>query len=276
VRSTTGSGQPRKQDPNNMNIVIIGGTGLIGRKLANRLQSANHHVSAAAPSSGVDSVTGEGVWQALSGADVVIDVTNSPSFDDDAVLTFFRTSTGNLLQAAAAQGVAHYIALSVVGADRILDSGYLRAKRAQERLIEDSGVPYTIVRATQFFEFLDAIAGTKPTREAVRLSPARFQPVAADDVAATLADVAVAAPRNGVVELAGPDAAGMADFVRTFLAAKGDPREVVADPRATYFGATLDERGLAPVGQFVRGGVHLATWLRNQPSAHGAAREATR
>src|SRR5262252_7542488 len=187
-----------------MNIVIIGGTGLIGRKLAGRLESAGNRVLAASPSSGVNSVTGEGLSKALSGANVLVDVTNSPSFEDQAVLEFFRASTRHLLEGAATQRISHYLALSVVGADRIRDSGYLRAKRAQEQLIEAGGVPYTILRATQFFEFLDAIAGASTQGDVVHLSPSKFQPVAADDVAATLADIAGATPKNGVVELAGP------------------------------------------------------------------------
>jgi len=205
-----------------MKVVIIGGTGLIGRKLAAKLQSRGHEVLAASPSTGVNSLTGEGLHQALTGANVVVDVTNSPSFEEGAVLDFFRRSTGHLLSAAAAAGVSHYVALSVVGSDRIRDSGYLRAKRVQETLIEAGGVPYTLLRATQFFEFLKAIADGGAEGNTVRMSTCKFQPVAADDVAATLAEIATAHPRDGVVELGGPDASSMADFIKSFLSAVGD------------------------------------------------------
>ena len=245
-----------------MKVVIIGGTGLIGRKLATRLESGGHEVVAAAPSTGVNSLTGEGLNEVLTGANAVVDVTNSPSFEDNAVMDFFRKSTGHLLTAAAAAGVSHYIALSVVGADRIRGSGYLRAKRAQEGLIEAGGVPYTVLRATQFFEFLKAIADGATTGNAVHMSPAKFQPVAADDVAATLAEIATAQPKNGVVELAGPEASSMAEFIQSFLSSKGDQRKVVADPNVKYFGAVLDEDGLAPTGKFVAGRIRFADWVR--------------
>jgi uncharacterized protein YbjT (DUF2867 family) len=243
-----------------MKVVIIGGTGLIGRKLAAKLASAGHEVLAAAPSTGVNSLTGEGLEAALAGANVVVDVTNSPSFEDNAVMEFFRTSTGNLLSAAKAAGVAHYVALSVVGCDRIHDSGYLRAKRMQEGLIETGGVPYTVLRATQFFEFLKAIADCATVGNAVHMSPCKFQPVAADDVAATLAEVATAQPENGAVELAGPEASGMAEFIQRFLSSVGDARKVVADPDTKYFGAVLDKDGLAPMGQFIAGRTRFADW----------------
>src|SRR4051794_31804260 len=220
-----------------MKVVIIGGTGLIGRKLATKLQAGGHQVVAASPSTGVNSVTGEGLKEVLTGADVVVDITNAPSFEDNAVLEFFRSSTGHLLSAVAAAGVSHYIALSLVGSDRIRASRYLRAKRVQEGLIEASGVPYTVLRATQFFEFL----GTQGN--AVHLSPSKFQPVAAVDVAATLAEIATAQPKNGIVELAGPEACGMAEFVQSFLSAMGDGRKVIPDPDAKYFGAVLDNDG---------------------------------
>lgn len=245
-----------------MKVVIIGGSGLIGRKLGAILKSKGHDVVSASPSTGVDSVSGAGVAEALNGADVVVDVTNSTSFEDAAVLNFFRASTGNLLKFAKEVGVAHYIALSVVGSDRIGDSGYLRAKRAQEEMIEGAGVPFTIVRATQFFEFLGAIAGGGSQGEAVRISTSKFQPVAADDVASTLADVASSPPKNGFVELAGPEASSLAEFVQRFLVAKGDARNVVADPSATYFGAALDENGLAPIAQFIKGKTSFADWVR--------------
>ena len=229
-----------------MKIVIIGGTGLIGRKLATKLLSAGHEVVAASPSTGVNSLTGEGLKEALTGANVVVDVTNSPSFEDNAVVDFFRRSTGNLLRAVKAAGVSHYVALSVVGCDRIRDSGYLRAKRMQEGMIEAGGVPYTVLRATQFFEFLKAIADGAMEGNVVHMSPGKFQPVAADDVAATLAKIAIAQAKNGVVELAGPEASSMAEFIQSFLSSIGDARKVVSDPDAKYFGAVLDKDGLAP------------------------------
>jgi uncharacterized protein YbjT (DUF2867 family) len=243
-----------------MKVVIIGGTGLIGRKLAIKLQSGGHQVVAASPSTGVNSLTGEGLKEVLTGANVVVDVTNSPSFEDSAVLDFFRRSTGHLLSAAAAAGVSHYIALSVVGCDRIRDSGYLGAKRVQEELIEAGGMPYTVLRATQFFEFLKAIADGATQGNEVHVSPSRFQPVAADDVATTLAEIARGQPRNGVVELAGPEASGMAEFIESFLSSKGDKRKVIADPEAKYFGAVLDRDGLAPKGQFIAGRIRFADW----------------
>ena len=243
-------------------IVIIGGTGLIGRNLANKLRSGGHQVVAASPSTGVNSLTGEGLKEVLTGADVVVDVTNSPSFEDNAVLEFFRSSTGHLLGAAAAAGVSHYIALSVVGSDRIRDSGYLRAKRVQEGLIEAGGVPYTVLRATQFFEFLKPIAEGGTKGNVVHMSPSKFQPVAADDVAATLAGIATAQPKNGIVELAGPEASSMAEFIQSFLSATGDERKVIPDPDAKYFGAVLDKDGLAPSGQFIAGPTRFADWVR--------------
>lgn len=245
-----------------MKVVIIGGTGLIGRKLGAILKSQGHDIVSASPSTGVDSVSGRGVAEALTGASVVIDVANSPSFEDHAVLEFFRRSTGNLLSAAKAAGVAHYLALSVVGADRIRDSGYLRAKRVQEELIESAGIPYTILRATQFFEFLDAIAESGTLADGVHLSPAKFQPVAAADVAATLAGIATASPKNGTVELAGPEAKGLAEFIRSYLSSKGDARNVIPDADATYYGAVLDKDGLAPIGPFIAGPTRIADWSR--------------
>jgi uncharacterized protein YbjT (DUF2867 family) len=245
-----------------MKVVIIGGTGLIGRKLAANLESRGNQVLAASPSTGVNSLTGEGLKEVLTGADVVVDVTNSPSFEDKAVMDFFRTSTGNLLSAAASAGVSHYVALSVVGSDRIRDSGYLRAKRAQEGMIESGGVPYTVMRATQFFEFLKAIADGGTEGNVVHMSPAKFQPVAADDVAATLAEIATSQPKNGFVELAGPEASSMAEFIQSFLSSIGDKRRVVADPNMGYFGAVLDKDGLAPVGSFIAGRIRFDDWAR--------------
>lgn len=245
-----------------MKIVVIGGSGLIGSKLVNKLRQRGREVLAASPASGVNTITGEGLAEALAGAQVVVDVANSPSFEDKAVLDFFRTSTGHLVSAAAAAGVSHYVALSVVGSDRIRDSGYLRAKRVQEGLIEAGGVPYTVLRATQFFEFLSAIADGGTRGNAVYMSPSKFQPVAADDVAATLAEIATAQPKNGVVELAGPEASSMAEFIQSFLSSTGDERKVIPDPDAKYFGAVLDKDGLAPSGQFIAGPTRFADWAR--------------
>ena len=245
-----------------MKVIIIGGTGLIGRKLSAILRSQGHEVVSASPSSGVDSVSGAGVAQALTSADVVVDVTNSPSFEEKAVLGFFQSSTGNLLNAAKAAGVSHYVALSVVGADRIRDSAYLRAKRAQEQMLAAGDVPYTILRATQFFEFLDRIASEGANGDVVHLSPSKFQPVAADDVAQTLADIAISKPKNGAVELAGPEAASLAEFMEHDLAARGDKRKIIPDTKATYFGAVLDKDGLAPVGSFIPGRTRFEDWAR--------------
>jgi uncharacterized protein YbjT (DUF2867 family) len=244
-----------------MKIVVIGGTGLIGKKLIPLLQQRGHQATAASPATGVNTLTGEGLAAALAGAQVVVDVSNSPSFEDRAVLEFFETSGRNLLPAAAAAGVKHHVALSVVGADRIPDSGYMRAKVAQEKLIQAGKVPYTIVRATQFFEFLAAIAG--PGAGAARVSDAPMQPLAADDVAAALADIALAPPVNGIVELGGPEKQTVAAFVQRALTASGDKRTVVADPQARYFGAVLDTRGLAPDGPNPRlGPTRFEDWLR--------------
>lgn len=227
-----------------MKIVVIGGSGLIGSKLEVLLRQLGHEVVAASPSTGVNTLTGEGLAKSLVGAKVVVDVSNSPSFADADVLEFFETSTRNLLAAEKAAGVACHVALSIVGADCIPDSGYMRAKVAQEQLIKNSGVPYTIVRATQFFEFLGRIAETEV--DPVRLPTAPMQPLAADDVAAFLAETAVAPPKNKAIEVAGPEESSIADFVARYLAASGDQRKVVGDPQARYFGAVLDDLGLAP------------------------------
>ena len=243
-----------------MKVVVIGGSGLIGKKLIPLLRGARHEAVSASPSSGVNTLTGEGLAEALAGADVVVDVTNSPSFEDKAVLEFFEKSTRNILAAEAAAGVKHHVALSVVGADRFPDSGYLRAKVAQESLIKASKVPYTILRATQFFEFLGAIAG--PGADTVRVSDAPMQPMAADDVAEALADVAMGSPANGVLEVAGPEALSMAAFVGKALAASGDTRRVVADPQARYYGAVLDALGLRPRGARPRiGPTRFEQWV---------------
>src|SRR4051794_32136880 len=218
-----------------MKIVVIGGSGLIGRNLVARLRQSGNEVLAASPSSGVNTITGEGLAAALARAQVVVDVANSPSFEDRAVLEFFETSGRNLLAAEASAGIAHHVALSVVGADRAPDSGYLRAKMAQENLIKASGIPYTILRATQFFEFINSIAESGADGEVIRLSPALFQPIAADDVAAALADLAVGSPLNGTLEVAGPEAWPLDKLARKVLAASGDGREVIADVRGRYW-----------------------------------------
>lgn len=244
-----------------MKVVVIGGSGLIGKKLVPLLRQQGHEVLPASPSTGVNAVTGEGLAGALKGADVVVDVSNAPSWADAEVMAFFDTSTRNLLAAEKAAGVRHHVALSVVGADRMPDSGYMRAKVNQEGLIEAGGVPYTVVRATQFFEFLGGIAGPKGG-DTVRLPTAPMQPLAADDVAVALADIVLGAPANGVVELAGPESLSIAEFVGSYLTTTGDARKVVADPQARYFGAALDDRGLNPGGDSPRiGPTRFEEWL---------------
>jgi uncharacterized protein YbjT (DUF2867 family) len=227
-------------------IVIIGGTGLIGSKLVARLRAAGHEAVAASPATGVDTISGAGLAEALTGAGVVVDVANSPSFADAEVLAFFETSSRNLLAAEAAAGVRHHVALSVVGTDRLQGAGYFRAKLAQERLIEASAIPHSIVRATQFFEFMAGIAGAGTHDDVVWLSPAAMQPMAGDDVAEALADVVLGSPVNGIVEIAGPERRPLAEFVASWIADSGDPRAVVVDPGATYFGVELDDRSLTP------------------------------
>ena len=244
-----------------MKIVVIGGTGLIGSKTVAILRQGGHEVVAASPKSGVNSITGEGLKEAMTGAQVVIDLTNSPSFEEKAVLEFFQTSGRNLFAAEAAAGVRHHVALSIVGTDRS-DNGYFRAKVAQEKLIEASGIPYTIVRATQFLEFLGGIADEGTQGNTVRLSPGLFQPIAADDVAPIVADVAVAAPRNGIVEIAGPERAPFNEIIARYLKAVGDPRAVVSDPEARYFGGRVEERSLVPLGEARLGRIGLDEWLR--------------
>ncbi|KRD07983.1 hypothetical protein ASE48_11295 [Mycobacterium sp. Root265] len=250
-----------------MRIVVIGGTGLIGSKVVAKLTELGHDAVGVSPSTGVDSISGEGVAAALAGAQVVVDVTNSPSFADDDVLEFFTTSTRNLLAAEREQGVGHHVALSVVGAGGVADSGYMRAKVAQEALIAESGVPYTIVRATQFYEFVEAIAGSATDGDTVRLPHAAMQPIAAEDVATGVTRGAVGEPVNGAVEIAGPEKIGMDDFVRTGLAAKGDPREVVTDPAAPYFGAVIDDRSIVPAGPATLFETTFADWLSAQKCA---------
>jgi len=249
----------------NRKIVVIGGSGLIGRNLVNRLRNKGHEVVAASPGSGVDTLTGKGLAEVLQGTQVVVDVTNSPSFEDAAVLKFFETSTRNLLSAEAAAGVSHHVALSVVGADRNPDSGYMRAKLAQEKLIEAGKVPYTILRATQFFEFIGMIADGSTDGNTVRLTSAMMQPIAADDVAAALVPVALGEPVNGMIELAGPEPIRMDDLVRQFLAAKHDARQVTADVQARYFGAVVNDQSLTPGAHPRLGPTRLAEWLSSMP-----------
>ena len=250
-----------------MKIVIIGGSGLIGSKLAARLRHAGHEVVAASPSTGVNTLTGEGLKEALAGAQVVVDVANSPSFEDEAVLRFFETSGRNLLAAEAEAGVAHHIALSVVGTDRLLASGYFRAKQAQEDLIEASPVPYTIVQATQFFEFLGGIANAGGAGSEIRLSHALVQPIAAEDVAAALAEIVNEPPAGGRVEIAGPEAVPLDDLVRRYLAATGDARQVVADATADYFGVHLDDRSLTPAAGARLAPTGFEAWVRQRAAA---------
>jgi uncharacterized protein YbjT (DUF2867 family) len=245
-----------------MKIVVIGGTGLIGSKTVAILRQGDHEVVAAAPKSGVNTITGEGLKEVMAGAQVVIDLANSPSFEDKAALEFFETSGRNLLAAEAAAGVRHHVALSIVGTDRTPDNGYFRAKIAQENLIKASGVPYTIIRSTQFLEFLGYIADAGADGDMVRVSPGLFQPIAADDVAAIVADVALAAPRNGIVEIAGPERAPFNEIVARYLKAVGDPREVVSDPEARYAGGRVEERSLVPLGEARLGRIALDEWLR--------------
>ena len=249
-----------------MKIVVIGGTGLIGSKTVAILRQRGHEVVAASPQSGVNTITGEGLEEVLAGAQVVIDLANSPSFEDKAVLDFFETSEGNLLPAELSAGVGHHVALSIVAIDRT-DNGYFRAKVAQEKLIEASGVPYTIVRSTQFMEFLRGIADLSMDGGKVRLPPVLFQPIAADDVAGLVAEAALAAPRNGVVEIAGLERAPFNEIVARYLKAVGDPREVVRDPAARYWGGQVEDLSLVPLGEARLGRIGLDEWLRRAQAA---------
>ncbi len=245
-----------------MKIVVIGGTGLIGSKTVAILRQGGHEVVAASPKSGINSITGEGLKEAMAGATVVIDLANSPSFEEKAVLEFFETSGRNLFAAEAAADVRQHVALSIVGTDRTPDNSYFRAKVAQEKLIEASGIPYTIIRSTQFLEFLGWIADSSADGNMVRLSPGLFQPIAADDVAAIVADVALAAPRNGIVEIAGPERAPFNEIVARYLKAVGDLREVVRDPEARYSGGRVEQHSLVPLGEARLGRIGLDEWLR--------------
>ena len=244
-----------------MKIVVIGGTGLIGSKLVTSLNERGHEAMAAAPSTGVDSITREGLAAAMEGADVVVDVANAPSWEDQAVLEFFQTSTRNLLAAEAAAGVGHHVALSIVGCERLPENGYFRAKVAQEALIKASAIPYTLLRATQFFEFVGGIAQAATVGGEVRLSPALIQPLASVDVAAALVDVALAAPANGTLEVAGPEAMPLDELVRRFLRLAGDARKVIPDVHARYFGAELDDRSLTPGNAARLGRTRFEDWL---------------
>lgn len=250
-----------------MKIVVIGGSGLIGSKLVNNLRQIGHEVIAASPDSGVNTITGEGLSDALTGAEVVVDVANSPSFEDKAVLEFFETSTRNLLAAEISAGVKHHVVLSVVGTERLPDSGYLRSKMAQEKLIKDSGVPYSIVHSTQFFEFLGGMAQSATDGETVRLPTALFQPISSDDVAAAMAEVAVGTPINGTIEIAGPEKFRMAELVRQYLSLKNDPRRVVADVHARYFGTELNDKSLVPGEKAKIYATTFDAWLGRQKMA---------
>ena len=249
-----------------MKFVVIGGTGLIGSKTVAILRHGGHEVIAASPQSGVNTITGEGLKEVMTGAQVVIDLANSPSFEDKAVLEFFETSGRNLLAAEAAADVRHHVALSIVAIDRT-DNGYFRAKVAQEKLIVASAIPYTIIRATQFLEFLGGIAASSTDGDRVRLPPSLFQPIAADDVAAIVAETAAATPRNGILEIAGPERAPFNQIVARYLKAVGDPREVVSDPEARYWGGRLEERSLVPLGEARLGRIGLDEWLRRSKAA---------
>jgi uncharacterized protein YbjT (DUF2867 family) len=249
-----------------MKIVVIGGSGLIGSKLVKRLRDAGHEVIAASPNSGVNTITGEGLTQALAGAQVVVDVANSPSFEDKAVLEFFETSGRNLMTAEAAAGVGHHLALSVVGTERLPESGYLRAKMAQENLIKASGIPYTILHSTQFFEFISGIIKSASEGDVIRLSRALLQPIASDDVVAALAELAVGPPLNATVEVAGPEAWPLDKIARKFLATSGDRRQVIADVHARYFGAQVNDRSLTPGDHPRLGSIRFEEWLSRTPA----------
>ena len=249
-----------------MKIIVIGGTGLIGSKLVAKLSALGHEAVAASPNSGVNTLTGEGLAEVLKGSQVVVDVSNSPSFEDVAVMTFFQTSTRNLLSYEAAAGVGHHVALSIVGSERLPQSGYLRAKIAQERLIKEGSVPYSIIHATQFFEFVKRIADEATTGNSVHLPPVLFQPIAADDVASAVCKVATSSPLNGTVEIAGPEQFRFDQLIRQRLSALNDPREVIADPHARYFGTDLSERSLVPGDDAQLGETRFEDWLSRSTS----------
>jgi uncharacterized protein YbjT (DUF2867 family) len=246
-------------------IIVIGGTGLIGSKVVAKLTEHGHEAIAASPNSGVNTVTGEGLKEVLEGADVVVDVSNSPSFEPDAVMEFFTTATGNIIAAEREAGVGHHVALTVVGTNRPQDISYFHGKAAQEKLIRESGIPYSLVHATQFFEFISSIAAVSGKNEAIHLSPGLMQPIAAEDVATAVARTAAGAPLNADIEIAGPEVMGLDELVRRGLAFRGDPREVVTDPEAPYFGARIDERTLMPVDGAQVFETTLEEWLPANP-----------
>ena len=258
----------------NMKIVVIGGTGLIGSKVVSKLGERGYDVIPASPNSGVNTLTGVGLAEVLEGASVVVDVSNSPSFEDAPVMEFFKTSTGNLISHEAAAGVGHHVALSIVGCDRLPDSGYMRAKVAQEKLIRESSIPYSIVRATQFFEFVNRIADSATEGNTVRLPPVRFQPMAADDVASAVSRVAMGSPLNGIVDVGGPEQFRFDELIRLALSARNDPREVIADSHARYFGTELSEFSLVPTGDALLGEIRFEDWLSRtaQPKAVAASK----
>ena len=253
-----------------MKIVVIGGTGLIGTKVVNNLRHRGQEVVAASPSSGVNTFTGEGLSEALKDAQIVVDVANAPSWEDKAVMEFFQAAGRNLLAAEAAAGVRHHVALSIVGADRLPASGYLRAKVAQENLIKASGIPFTIVRSTQFFEFAKGIIQSATEGQTVRLSPALFQPIAADDVAAALTGLALAEPSNNAIEIAGPEPIRMDEFARRFLSATRDPRKVTTDVNALYYGTELNDQSLTPGDKVRLGPTRFADWLSRSTAQKAA------
>ncbi|MEU6493558.1 SDR family oxidoreductase [Streptomyces sp. NPDC046984] len=247
-----------------MKAVVIGGTGLIGSKVVSKLNAHGHEAVAASPNTGVNTLTGEGLAEVLQGAQVVVDVSNSPSWEDDAVMNFFRTCTGNLMKANAEAGVTHHVALSIVGTDRLPDNGYFRAKLAQEELIKASGIPYSIVHATQFFEFVNGIADAGTEVDTVRIAPVKFQPIYSDDVATAVARTAAGAPLDGVVEIAGPDLFRFDELVRDVLTSQNDPRKVVADPHARYYGSELQDDSLVPGPGAQLAATRFADWFAQQ------------
>jgi uncharacterized protein YbjT (DUF2867 family) len=255
-----------------MKIVVIGGSGLIGSRLVSKLREHGHEAVAASPNSGVNTLTGEGLAEALKGASVVVDVSNSPSWEDAAVLNFFQTSTRNLLAYGAAAGVKHHVALSVVGTDQLLESGYFRAKIVQEKLIKESSIPYSIVRATQFFEFIKGLADISMVGDKVHVPPVLFQPMAADDVASAVDRIAAGVPINGIVEIGGPEQFRIDELVRRRLATLNDPREVVADPDARYSGAKISERTLVPGNNAQLGDTRFETWVIQSAKPVAASR----
>jgi uncharacterized protein YbjT (DUF2867 family) len=245
-----------------MKIVVIGGTGLIGSKMVGQLRKMGHDVLAASPDTGVNTITGEGLSEALKGAEKVVDVANSPSFADDDVMEFFKTSGHNLLAAEKEAGIKHHIALSIVGADRLPNSGYLRAKVEQERIIRESGIPYTILHSTQFFEFAGGIVKEATVGNTVRLSSGLFQPIASDDVVAAMVDITIKDPINGIVEIGGPEKLGMDQFGKIYLDMKQDKREVISDPKALYFGTVIDDQSLVPADNARKGSIRYEDWIR--------------